>query len=66
MEPSEVTVKTMMAGSKHSMVIGVDGSLYTFGFGGMGALGHRNSKNVQKPKFVTDFLGKKIKHIAAG
>ena len=64
--PVEVTVKTMAAGGKHSMVLTVDGSLYTFGVGQMGQLGHRNSKSVQKPQFVQDFLGKKIKLIAAG
>jgi len=32
----------------------------------MGQLGHRNSKNVNRPKFVEDFGTKKIKLIAAG
>jgi alpha-tubulin suppressor-like RCC1 family protein len=32
----------------------------------MGQLGHRNSKNVSKPKLVEDFGEKKIKLIAAG
>lgn len=32
----------------------------------MGQLGHRNSKNVNKPKLVEDFGNKKIKLIAAG
>lgn len=32
-EPQEVTIKTIVAGGKHSMVLTVDGSLYTFGYG---------------------------------
>jgi alpha-tubulin suppressor-like RCC1 family protein len=32
----------------------------------MGQLGHRNSKNVNKPKLVEDFGNKKIKLISAG
>ena len=56
----------MAAGGKHTMVLSIDGSLYTFGYGCQGQLGHRNSKNVFKPQFVKDFQGKKIKQIAAG
>ena len=56
----------MAAGGKHSLVLTADGSLYTFGYGQQGQLGHRTSKNTFKPKFVQDFLGKKLKLVAAG
>jgi len=48
-------IKTMACGAKHSMVLTVDGSLYSFGFGQHGQLGHRNNKNVNKPRLVADF-----------
>jgi alpha-tubulin suppressor-like RCC1 family protein len=48
------------------LVLAVDGSLYSFGYGQMGQLGHRNSKNVNRPKLVEDFGNKKVKLIAAG
>ena len=64
--PRDVVIKTMEAGGKHSMVLSADGGLYTFGYGQQGQLGHRSAKNIFKPKFVQDFLGKKIKLITAG
>lgn len=64
--PRDVIIKTMTAGGKHSMVLSSDGGLYTFGYGQQGQLGHRSAKNIFKPKFVQDFLGKKIKLITAG
>ncbi len=48
------------------MILAGDGSLYTCGYGQQGQLGHRSSKNTFKPKLVQDFIGKKIKQIAAG
>ena len=35
-EPSEIIVKTMAAGGKHSLVLGACGSLFTFGYGQQG------------------------------
>ena len=65
-EPTTIAIKTMAAGGKHSMVLAVDGSLFTFGYGQLGQLGHRSSKNIYAPKFVQDLCGKKVKQIAAG
>jgi alpha-tubulin suppressor-like RCC1 family protein len=48
------------AGSKHSMVLSGNGCLYTFGFGEQGQLGHKDSDNQKKPKFVKDFDGIRI------
>ena len=64
--PLDVQIKSIAAGSKHSMVLSTDGQLYTFGYGQQGQLGHRSAKNIFQPKFVQDFVGKKIKLIAAG
>jgi hypothetical protein len=47
-------------------VLAVDGSLYTFGCGVMGQLGHRSTKSISRPKQVEDFGNKKIKLIAGG
>ena len=59
-------MKAITAGGKHSMVLALDGQLYTFGYGQQGQLGHRSSKNIFQPKFVHDLLGKRVKAIAAG
>ena len=59
-------IKTIACGGKHSLVLTTDGDLYTFGYGQQGQLGHRNAKNVHKPRFVKDFDGKKVQLIAAG
>ena len=59
-------IRAIACGSKHTLILAVDGSLYTFGCGLMGQLGHKNSKNVNRPKLVEAFGTKKIKLIAAG
>lgn len=32
-EQTEVVIKTMATGGKHSLVLGADGSLFSFGYG---------------------------------
>ena len=59
-------IRAIACGSKHTLILAVDGSLYTFGCGLMGQLGHKNSKNINRPKLVEAFGTKKIKLIAAG
>lgn len=59
-------IKTMVCGGRHSLVLTTDGTLYSFGFGQSGQLGHRSSKNMLRPKAVEDFKDKKIQLVAAG
>lgn len=48
------------------MVLAGNGNLYTFGFGGQGQLGHRNTENYKKPTQVLDFDGIRIQAISSG
>ena len=50
MESSPIT--DISAGGKHSMVLTGDGSIFTFGFGDQGQLGHRNTDNQKVPTLV--------------
>jgi alpha-tubulin suppressor-like RCC1 family protein len=50
-----VHIKTISAGGRHSLVLTVDGFLYSFGYGQQGQLGHRKAVNVHKAKLVSDF-----------
>ena len=59
-------IRAIACGGKHSLILAVDGSLYSFGCGQQGQLGHRSNKNVNRPKLVEDFGNKKVKLIAAG
>lgn len=48
------------------MVLTGDGTLYTFGFGDQGQLGHRNTDNQKVPTIVEDFDGVRVHNISAG
>lgn len=53
-------------GPYHTAVITADGSLYTFGCGKYGALGHDNSCNSDyEPKIVDFFKSKNLKVVDA-
>lgn len=67
---SEMVMTSIAAGHGHSLALAHDGSVYTFGRGDQGALGHGNTSNSHIPKKISsqafDFNQKKISHIAAG
>lgn len=65
-----LNVQKIYVGLRHSAAITEDGSLYTFGSGNWGVLGHGNEKDVRfdQPKPVDYFVKKgiKIKDVALG
>jgi hypothetical protein len=48
------------------MVLTDSGSLYTFGSGSHGQLGHRSNKNALAPRQVLDLMNRTVSVIAAG
>lgn len=61
-------VKKLRIGLRHSAVITNDGSLYTFGNGNWGVLGHGSESFISfnKPKLVEGLKGTKIKDVHLG
>ncbi|XP_076824506.1 E3 ubiquitin-protein ligase HERC2-like isoform X1 [Clavelina lepadiformis] len=53
-------------GSAHSAAIGTSGTLYTWGYGIYGRLGHGNTHTVLKPKPVQALSGHKVIQVACG
>lgn len=63
---SNTIVKQIAAGGHHSLILSDNGTLYSFGSGSHGQLGHRSSKNHSTPHQVKDLAQKTITMIAAG
>eukprot|EP00667_Euglena_gracilis_P001027 EG_transcript_1027 len=59
-------VERLAAGGSHTLVLCLDGSLFSFGDGSHLQLGHPERRAVFTPKLVAFFVGKKISLIAAG
>lgn len=66
----DLHVTKLVVGNRHSAAITEDGSLYTFGSGNWGVLGHGSESDVsyKKPKLVESFTkaNLKVKSFAAG
>ena len=64
----EEPIKKCVLGSYHSAVVTESGSIYTFGAGSYGMLGHDNEKKVVLPKKIESLskLDIKVKDVALG
>jgi alpha-tubulin suppressor-like RCC1 family protein len=61
-----VRISRVSAGDSHSLAVAADGSLYSFGLGESGRLGHGDEKSVHVPRRVQGLRGAKVLAIAAG
>lgn len=60
-------VGSAVCGSAHTLVLSKDGkTVWSFGFGGAGQLGHGLVTNVFRPKIVAQLKGLVIKKLCAG
>lgn len=59
-------VTAVAAGSSHSVAIGKRGSVFTWGFGLYGRLGHGNEKLVYVPTEVCDLFGISVVQVSCG
>ena len=59
-------VVAVSAGEYHSLALTADGSVWSWGFGGDGRLGHGDVQNQWQPKKVEAFAGQRIVTVSAG
>jgi len=59
-------VLAVSAGGYHSLAITADGSVWSWGFGGSGQLGHGNWQDQLLPKKVEAFAGQRVVAVSAG
>ncbi|XP_053679051.1 probable E3 ubiquitin-protein ligase HERC2 [Anopheles nili] len=62
----QATVMKVFSGSQFSVALSRDGTVYSWGKGHGGRLGHGNSEHSPVPKMVQALQGKKIVHLAVG
>ena len=60
------TVREVAAGMAHSLLLGADGRVWSFGNGKHGALGHGNLADVASPKSIADLSQVQAEQVAAG
>lgn len=63
---NNIKIASISAGYFHSAAISTDGSLYTWGWGEHGQLGHGNRNSEKYPKLVEAFRGKTTTMISCG
>ena len=63
---SLLAVTTVAAGSGHSAAITTDGTVWSWGHGTSGKLGHGDEANQYRPKPIAGFAGGRVCKIAAG
>lgn len=61
-----VRICRVSAGDSHSLAVAADGSLYSFGLGECGRLGHGDERSIHVPRRVQALRGAKVLAIAAG
>jgi alpha-tubulin suppressor-like RCC1 family protein len=68
MQPEASLAVMVACGQNHTMVLLADGTVWTFGLGSEGQLGHANDENVHMPRRIKadSFNYKKIVMVAAG
>ena len=59
-------IRTASCGYEHTVLLGVDGRVYTMGLGEGGVLGHANVLSVVYPKVVQSLKSLKITQVACG
>eukprot|EP01091_Cochliopodium_minus_P014117 TRINITY_DN4729_c1_g1_i3.p1 TRINITY_DN4729_c1_g1~~TRINITY_DN4729_c1_g1_i3.p1 ORF type:complete len:509 (-),score=125.14 TRINITY_DN4729_c1_g1_i3:886-2412(-) len=59
-------IREIKCGYYHSALLTYDYSVYTWGWGEFGQLGHNSKENILVPKFVKDFDDKKVKSMSLG
>ena len=64
--PKRVQVVKIACGCYHSIALSENGSVYTFGRGNHGQLGHGNIEDQKLPKMVASLMDKKVVDIAGG
>uniref|UniRef100_A0A4W3IY26 Probable E3 ubiquitin-protein ligase HERC3 n=1 Tax=Callorhinchus milii TaxID=7868 RepID=A0A4W3IY26_CALMI len=53
-------------GEEHTATLTKDGSVFTFGAGSLGQLGHNTTRDEIKPRLVAELFGAKVSQIACG
>jgi len=56
----------LAAGDDHTVICTEDGEVYTFGYGGLGKLGHRGGNSEMTPRLVDGIAGENVEGVAAG
>ena len=59
-------VVAVSAGAFHSIAITADGAVWSWGYGGLGKLGHGDSQNQFLPKKVEALAGQRVVAVSAG
>jgi len=59
-------VIAVSAGGAHSLVITTDGSVWSWGYGGQGRLGHGDRQRQLLPKKIEAFAGQRVVAVSAG
>ncbi|KAI8342124.1 regulator of chromosome condensation 1/beta-lactamase-inhibitor protein II [Chlamydoabsidia padenii] len=53
----ERKIKSIACGANHSIALDDEGYVYSWGFGGLGRLGHSEQKDLYKPKVISNLAG---------
>ena len=53
-------------GEKHSIVVTIDGGVFSFGSGNLGQLGHNSTNDELLPKKIMELMGTEVSQIACG
>ena len=61
-----VRIRTVAAGSHHTLACSDEGVAYSFGYGGQGRLGHGDTVSQHTPRVVEALQGVHISAVAAG
>ena len=59
-------VVAVSAGAQHSLALAADGSVWSWGFGGQGRLGHGDEQDQLLPKKVEALAGQRVVAVSAG
>ena len=54
------------AGRLHTVALSKNGEVYSWGYGGDGAIGHGDKKNVKSPKIVEGLKGENVVDVSCG
>ena len=55
----------MSAGWQYSLALAADGSVWSWGYGGLGRLGHGDEQDQLLPKKIEAFIGQRVIAVAA-